>query len=606
MTDKLHDIAGSGEAGTVPGTVPGAHPHAVRPRNLSARADERRRVVGNPASARLESGVGNCFPGLEWDVRNLEGRFFPGLLFWVVTEPLAPVPEALPDQAGIRLKYLDYLADPMLPERSAEPWVQALLSTYAGSVGRSLSTGRWYLHWLEQDGHRVSCYDNDGQPYDGELLWRFVRCLAPGPVKIALVRRDVPAPQPVVELSGQRRVYAPGGVVDAAYPPGELTESMCNPWQHDFRDCACYYWASNHPDVVLGGGAVSLPDGAPAGTGESLTWLDWLRRDRGPAGNVAAPASRAAARPAQMDHFEINRRWQDLAFVVGGREIGAVYHPPEQARAEPYASAGEMVAELRGRLAPMEVTLAYQYLYGLFSLKAPEEAPPGRWATMPDDLVTARQFVTLVAVGEMTHLRWVNQLLWELDRAGLYPPGEHYVPVLHTLPLSGPGRTEPGGVAVPSLQPLTPAVLEAYTRIERPGGALDTAYARCVATLEQPGYPRHLFELAVRIDTDGVSHFERFRELHRSFSAYDTRGAAPLPYLRELKPGTEAEAAPALEPLRELLAALAEAYTQEAAGQMAAAQKAIGRSRALMDRFHRAAEALARRGIGVPFFGAAP
>ena len=34
-------------------------------------------VAGNPVSTRLESGVGNCFPGLECDLRNLERRFFP-------------------------------------------------------------------------------------------------------------------------------------------------------------------------------------------------------------------------------------------------------------------------------------------------------------------------------------------------------------------------------------------------------------------------------------------------------------------------------------------------------------------------------------------------
>ena len=33
--------------------------------------------------------------------------------------------------------------------------------------------------------------------------------------------------------------------------PGELTQSLCSPWTHDFRDCACYYWASNHPDIAL-------------------------------------------------------------------------------------------------------------------------------------------------------------------------------------------------------------------------------------------------------------------------------------------------------------------------------------------------------------------
>ena len=35
------------------------------------------KVVGNSVSTRLESGVGNCFPGLECDLRNLERRFFP-------------------------------------------------------------------------------------------------------------------------------------------------------------------------------------------------------------------------------------------------------------------------------------------------------------------------------------------------------------------------------------------------------------------------------------------------------------------------------------------------------------------------------------------------
>jgi hypothetical protein len=36
-------------------------------------------VAGNPISTRLESGIGNCFPGLECDLRNLERRFFPFL-----------------------------------------------------------------------------------------------------------------------------------------------------------------------------------------------------------------------------------------------------------------------------------------------------------------------------------------------------------------------------------------------------------------------------------------------------------------------------------------------------------------------------------------------
>ncbi|HSK41367.1 MAG TPA: hypothetical protein VK943_16505, partial [Arenibaculum sp.] len=51
----------------------------IQPRNLTARADAV--VRGNPVTTRPESGVENCYPGLEFDQRNLDKRFFPGLVF---------------------------------------------------------------------------------------------------------------------------------------------------------------------------------------------------------------------------------------------------------------------------------------------------------------------------------------------------------------------------------------------------------------------------------------------------------------------------------------------------------------------------------------------
>jgi hypothetical protein len=51
----------------------------IFPRNLTARADYA--VRGNPPTSRPESGVDNCFPGLEFDQRNLDQAFFPGLRF---------------------------------------------------------------------------------------------------------------------------------------------------------------------------------------------------------------------------------------------------------------------------------------------------------------------------------------------------------------------------------------------------------------------------------------------------------------------------------------------------------------------------------------------
>ena len=49
------------------------------PRNLTANADYV--VTGNPSISRPESGVGNTWPGLEYDDCTLERRFFPGLYF---------------------------------------------------------------------------------------------------------------------------------------------------------------------------------------------------------------------------------------------------------------------------------------------------------------------------------------------------------------------------------------------------------------------------------------------------------------------------------------------------------------------------------------------
>src|ERR1700704_4143198 len=49
------------------------------PRNRTARLAAAR-AAGNPVTTELGSGVGNCFPGLEFDARNLDRRFFPYLV----------------------------------------------------------------------------------------------------------------------------------------------------------------------------------------------------------------------------------------------------------------------------------------------------------------------------------------------------------------------------------------------------------------------------------------------------------------------------------------------------------------------------------------------
>ncbi len=572
----------------------------LHPRNLTARRAHR--VPGNPVNTLMDTSVANCFPGLEFDVRSLDRRFFPGLLFDYIPAPWYPDPKAANNLQGARVVYVDYQLDPMLPEDSPEPWVQTLLGQLSG-LQTQFQTGRWYLDWVEQCGKRIEMYqDTNGLPYDGTMVWRLVRCLEPEkPLSISLVRRNHAGERdgvPVI-LSGYRRRYVTAaGVFDDAYQPGEFTDSMCVPWTHDFRDCACHYWAANHPDAVFGQPAAEEPGGSARNPVRANTPLDWLRADRGPSGSRPLQPLLSENRPYQLDHYQINQLWEQLPFVVEGREIGATYSPPMEEIAQPYPSAEAMIRDLRKTMAPTELTLALEYLYALFSLKSPEEAKGSPWTSMAGDVLAARQIVMLVAAGEMTHLRWANQLLWGLSQHGLYPPGEVYEPVIRTLAvLPNHGHS--------SLRVLDPPTLQSFIDIEYPGGAIDTLYARCVATLRLPAYPRHLYELAIRIDSDGIEHYSRFREVKKSFAAYSGNGSS-FPYLRTVRIGSPGETADALSTYWRILDLLALAYGYEAGGDCTQAADAIANARTWMNKLFQQGDELAVRGIGIPFFTPRP
>ncbi|GAB1543366.1 hypothetical protein NUACC21_60400 [Scytonema sp. NUACC21] len=189
----------------------------IFPRNLTARAD--RLVVGNPVTTRLESGVGNCYPGLEFDQRNLDRRFFAGLIFEFVSESDNPNPDALRGGAlllGLELN--DPELNPAFHNRNPELVEVAtqLRASLRGAPGDTLSTGRWYLDSLEQGGKQIPLFQigEDGKkiPLDGLIVWRLVRSLEPSLVKIKLWRRDAPTDsQPPatseIELNGWRRVF---------------------------------------------------------------------------------------------------------------------------------------------------------------------------------------------------------------------------------------------------------------------------------------------------------------------------------------------------------------------------------------------------------------
>src|SRR5262249_15064849 len=122
--------------------------------------------------------------------------------------------------------------------------------------------------------------------------WRVVRDFEPGPVAIALCDKTIYDlvmanfyPIDAIAELFRRRVDRREGdflllfgalasyltedvVIDPALiPPGNLTRSMCSPWQYDFTDCGCFFWASNKPDMV-------------SSTDQPLQILNFQRKDR--------------------------------------------------------------------------------------------------------------------------------------------------------------------------------------------------------------------------------------------------------------------------------------------------------------------------------------
>lgn len=610
--------------------------YRIRPMNQSAKAARQGNpsypepILGNSAATLMESGVGNCFPGLEFDLRQLDVRFFPGLVF-----AFPGITPAGPDGTqGAQLVIADTEADPIFNEK--HQWLADLKTQLNGPEGAALGSGQWYLHWVEQYGKRIELYDftvwQNGVfrvPYEGETAWWIIRLIELDPdqsvadLTIALTQRDEdgqPMGNPVV-LKGKRRAYLDDeGMIPDVYRPGELTSSMCSPWTHDFRDCACQYWASNHPDVALGevddpNHAISdgTSDDDPA---QALNFLDWMRRRKSPSRDISAQPTIELARPSRYDPYEINLHWEELDFVLHGQETKSTPEPRFGHRQvnEPYEDLDQMIDDLANTLARLELTLAFEYLYAYFSLRAPDEVTEEQarnWPGLANDLRAARQLILGVAISEMTHLRWVNQTLWILcdafaDHTGPYKP---VVSVIGDVPAPDPDNPDEEITRPPALRPATQDVIQEFVEVERPGGAVDTEYAALVAHLrERPDfYPVGLNELAVRIDTDGLSHFQKFRDTKRMLTPYAQN---PDLYLRPVKEAAADDplVKPALECLDRIIDALREGYLAEAASlnDLDAAETArddIIQARDDMHALHDMAEALARdHGLGVPFF----
>jgi hypothetical protein len=254
----------------------------IDPKNLTALLAYRGR--GNPPSTHPFSAIANCFPGLEFDFRNVWRRILVGVELHEADNLVVRVDEgdaAIRGLLGHRLVSVD-----------GEPVTAPVMGPRVRG-GPSEQLGTTNLEWanalanvLRKAGTQVPCVFLP--PQGGATV------TVPMEVRRLFVPDDAGAPTPVI--------------AEAAALPGELTQSLCSPWQNDYLECACYYWAASRPDFV---NAEAGPNGAQG--------HNWLHKNRGP----DTPKTYSLRRADRVSYEDLFRNWeQELKFEIGGKDEG--------------------------------------------------------------------------------------------------------------------------------------------------------------------------------------------------------------------------------------------------------------------------------------------
>jgi hypothetical protein len=243
---------------------------SIEPANLSAQLHHR--AAGNPPSTLPDAAISNCFPGLEFDFRNLWRRLLEGIVLHEASGFVVGADSPNEELVG---RYLISVA--------GFPTLMSV-RTPAGE-----DAGGAFMEWsnaladvvAQNTGQLVPCEFFDPSNPDAELATVELR------VRPLFVRSEA--------TEGQT-----AAIQEDVVEPGELTQSLCSPWQNDYQECGCYYWAASRPDYV------NVEHTAAGAVGNK-----WLARRDGPK-DYAVP---------DLTHEELFRGWEGLLrFIVGGRD----------------------------------------------------------------------------------------------------------------------------------------------------------------------------------------------------------------------------------------------------------------------------------------------
>jgi hypothetical protein len=263
----------------------------IRASNLTAQIHHR--GAGNPASVLPRSAISNCFPGLEFDFRNLWRRAFEGI---TLVENNNYVLEAEPQFqhlatrrllrfAGLDVGTMVPTSGPVMPDGSSGTLASAANPNAVSFMEWSNSFARI----MHLQGKEVECeFTAYANATDEVLLTPKTETL-----KVSLT---------------MRRFFEEetAAINTDMLQPGELTQGLCAPWQNDYRECACYYWAASRPDYV---------NVEPGQDGLSKGDMWFAKKRTG----TYIPDNRVDTRLWSYD--DLFKSWQeDLQFVIRGKD----------------------------------------------------------------------------------------------------------------------------------------------------------------------------------------------------------------------------------------------------------------------------------------------
>jgi len=249
----------------------------IDPLNMTAQLAYRAR--GNPPSTQPASAISNCFPGLEFDVRNIWKNLFE----------------------GIELHECGQISD-------GHQVVEVAPGSPAAIAGVAV-----FDRLVSVDGRPMDQRLNLPSGESEALAVEFSNALAHIVLKVGVA---VPC---VFETSGGtrrtvnliiRRIFDGIALAEPLAEPGALTQSLCSPWQADYRECGCFYWAASRPDFV--NAQPPTPAGQTAGH-------DWMQKARAPTDPYNA--DQGGFSPAHITYDDLYANWEaQLKFVIEGKD----------------------------------------------------------------------------------------------------------------------------------------------------------------------------------------------------------------------------------------------------------------------------------------------